>query len=169
MWYMHLLNEIWLIYKVPPSVHSGGRTSRRNDGAGTSLAPAAASSDVGPTRAERLVVFKPRSCHSWGDSSGIPRAGYMVNVVHIDCEVDPRKIHTKTSRLVFIMSQVFLSARHTSCHNDLEEDGLILPQVFAGDLGRASAKYIHWNRLCILEGDLCLILRGTYPKGGEQS
>ena len=51
----------------------------------------------------------------------------------------------------------------------MEEDGPILPQAFAGDLGRVSAEYIHWNRLCILEGDLCLILRGTYPKGGSST
>ena len=61
----------------------------------------------------------------------------------------------------------FCQVRHTSCCNGMEEDGPILPQAFAGDLGRVSAEYIHWNRLCILEGDLCLILRGTYPKGGS--
>ena len=28
-----------------------------------------------------------------------------------------------------------MSARYTSSHNDLEKDGLILPQVLVGDLG----------------------------------
>ena len=91
----------------------------------------------------------------------------MVNVVHIDCEVDPRKIHTKTSRLVFIMSQVFLSARHTSCHNDLEEDGLILPQVLVGDLGRAGAKIDTLEQIGDPGGRHASHLRGTYPKGGS--
>ena len=154
--------------KCPLSVHSGGRTSRRDDGADLSRSPGRILW-CGPKGRRGWCYLSPDPSVGGGLSSGIPRAGHMALMSIWAVRWVHGRSTQRQPRLFYKIKESVFCRRGTRA---LTMTWRRMVSSFPRSLWAISEYWCQIDsleQLVILEGDILSPLRGPNPKGGEQS